>query len=56
MKYQHIVFDIDGSLIHTEHAILHSLLVCCIIHIWQNYAEYSFLCKADFRRRSGGYG
>ncbi|CCL14231.1 HAD family hydrolase [Clostridioides difficile] len=25
MKYQHIVFDIDGTLINTEHAILHSL-------------------------------
>ncbi len=25
MRYQHIVFDIDGTLINTEHAILHSL-------------------------------
>ena len=25
MKYQHIVFDIDGTLINTEYAILHSL-------------------------------
>lgn len=25
MKYQHIVFDIDGTLINTEHTILHSL-------------------------------
>ena len=25
MKYQHIVFDIDGTLINTEDAILHSL-------------------------------
>ena len=24
MKYQHIVFDIDGTLINTEDAILHS--------------------------------
>ena len=25
MKYKHIVFDIDGTLIDTEYAILHSL-------------------------------
>ena len=25
MKYKHIVFDIDGTLIDTEYAVLHSL-------------------------------
>ena len=25
MKYRHIVFDIDGTLIDTEYAVLHSL-------------------------------
>lgn len=25
MKYEHIVFDIDGTLIDTEYAVLHSL-------------------------------
>ncbi len=26
MKYKHIVFDIDGTLIDTEYAIIHSLI------------------------------
>ena len=25
MKYKHIIFDIDGTLIDTEYAVLHSL-------------------------------
>ena len=25
MKYKHIVFDIDGTLIDTEYAVLHAL-------------------------------
>ncbi len=25
MKYNHIIFDIDGTLIDTEYAVLHSL-------------------------------
>lgn len=26
MKYKHIVFDIDGTLIDTEYAVIHSLI------------------------------
>ena len=25
MKYKHIIFDIDGTLLDTEYAVLHSL-------------------------------
>lgn len=27
MKYKHIVFDIDGTLIDTEYAVINSLIV-----------------------------
>lgn len=34
MKYRHIVFDIDGTLIDTEYAVLHSLQdTLSLIHI-----------------------
>ena len=37
MKYKHIIFDIDGTLIDTEYAVLHSfaavVLYCFLISI-----------------------
>ncbi len=32
MRYKHIVFDIDGTLIDTECAVLHSLQDTLIFH------------------------
>ena len=31
MKYKHIVFDIDGTLIDTEYAVLHSFAAVGIV-------------------------
>lgn len=52
MKYQHIVFDIDGTLINTEYAILHSLqdtLEKCI-HEKSTYSAI-VVCNGNHGRR-----
>ena len=35
---------------------LYILLILVTEFIWRNSAEYPLICKADLRRRSGGYG
>ncbi len=42
MKYKHIVFDIDGTLIDTEYAVIHSLIKT-IIEITGNTPQYASL-------------
>ena len=36
MKYKHIVFDIDGTLIDTEYAVINSLIKTAIEGIFSN--------------------
>ena len=51
MKYKHIVFDIDGTLIDTEYAVLHSLqetikgLSFCQCHLVKALERRSFQSK-----------
>ena len=42
MKYKHLVFDIDGTLIDTEYAVIHSLIKT-IIEITGNTPQYANL-------------
>ena len=41
MKYKHIVFDIDGTLIDTEYAVLHSLQETIKIN---RSSQYKYIC------------
>ena len=49
MKYKHIIFDIDGTLIDTEYAVLHSfaavVLYCFLISITIDPSSFVFSDK-----------
>ena len=45
MKYKHIVFDIDGTLIDTEYAVLHSLQET--IKEIQHIMSFYYMMKMD---------
>ena len=42
MRYKHIIFDIDGTLIDTEYAVIHSLIKT-ITKITGNVPQYEDL-------------
>ena len=51
MKYKHIVFDIDGTLIDTEYAVLHSLQETIKGLSGRDTMFSTKICVRDYRNR-----